>query len=219
MEAVSPREFHEAAEDWRVLSDGATAFFRTDSLAVAAGFVQSISGLAGVDEHTPDIDVRRDGVTVRTVTFVEGFGGLTRGDLDLALQISGVARSLGLVSEPSGMQSLLVIPGAPDTAAVRPFWQAVLGYEPRPDSPDEDLVDPAGRGTPLWLEAMDEPRADGGGAVHLAVWVTPEAAEARVAAALAAGGHLVRDAFAPAWWTLADSAGNEVDVSTVEGRD
>ena len=38
-----------------------------------------------------------------------------------------------------------------------------------------------------------------------------------VAAALAAGGRLVRD-HAPMWWTLADAAGNEVDISTVQGR-
>ena len=53
----------------------------------------------------------------------------------------------------------------------------------------------------------------------VAVWVPGEQAEARVAAALAAGGHLVRDQFAPAWWTLADAAGNEVDVATTETRD
>jgi 4a-hydroxytetrahydrobiopterin dehydratase len=46
-----------------------------------------------------------------------------------------------------------------------------------------------------------------------------EQAEARVAAALAAGGRLVRDDFAPAWWTLADAAGNEADVATTRGRD
>ena len=66
---------------------------------------------------------------------------------------------------------------------------------------------------------MGEPRPDGGGAVHLAVWVPPEQAEARVAAALAAGGRLVRDAFAPSWWTLADPAGNEADVATVKDTD
>ncbi len=66
---------------------------------------------------------------------------------------------------------------------------------------------------------MEEPRADGGGAIHIAVWVPPEEAEARVAAALAAGGHIVRDDHAPAWWTLADAAGNEADVATVETRD
>ena len=47
----------------------------------------------------------------------------------------------------------------------------------------------------------------------------PEQAEARVAAALAAGGRLVRDRFAPAWWTLADAAGNEADIATTLSRD
>jgi 4a-hydroxytetrahydrobiopterin dehydratase len=62
-------------------------------------------------------------------------------------------------------------------------------------------------------------RGDGGGAVHVAVWVPPEQAEVRIAAALAAGGRMVRDEFAPSWWTLADAAGNECDVSTTMGRD
>jgi 4a-hydroxytetrahydrobiopterin dehydratase len=39
-----------------------------------------------------------------------------------------------------------------------------------------------------------------------------------ISPALAAGGHLVRDV-APMWWTLADAAGNEIDISTVKGRD
>ncbi len=51
------------------------------------------------------------------------------------------------------------------------------------------------------------------------IWVPYEQAEARVAAALAAGGRLVRDEFAPAWWTLADAAGNEADIATTMGRD
>ena len=66
---------------------------------------------------------------------------------------------------------------------------------------------------------MDPPRADGGDAIHIAIWVPPEAAEARVAAALAAGGHMVRDEYAPSWWTLADAAGNEADIATTIGRD
>ena len=74
-----------------------------------------------------------------------------------------------------------------------------------------------GRG--FWFEQMRTPRADGGGTVHVAIWVPSEQAEARVAAALAAGGRVVRDAFAPAWWTLADAAGNEVDIATSRGRE
>jgi 4a-hydroxytetrahydrobiopterin dehydratase len=52
-----------------------------------------------------------------------------------------------------------------------------------------------------------------------AIWMPFEQAEARVAAAIAAGGHLVRDDYAPAWWTLADAAGNEADIATTMGRD
>jgi 4a-hydroxytetrahydrobiopterin dehydratase len=100
-----------------------------------------------------------------------------------------------------------------------PFWQAVLGYVPRADSPSEDLVDPGNRATPLWFESMREPRPDGGGAIHVAIWLPYELAEERVAAALAAGGRMVRDQYAPSWWTLADAAGNEVDVSTTKNRD
>ena len=100
-----------------------------------------------------------------------------------------------------------------------PFWRAVLGYKPRPDSPDEDLIDPLDRGPAFWFESMNEPRPDGGGAIHVAIWLPYEQAEARVAAALAAGGRLVRDDFAPAWWTLADAAGNEADIATVMHRE
>jgi 4a-hydroxytetrahydrobiopterin dehydratase len=94
----------------------------------------------------------------------------------------------------------------------------VLGYQPRLDSPDEDLVDPVNRGPAFWLEQMEEPRPDGGGAIHVAVWVPYEQAQERIAAALAAGGRMVRDEFAPSWWTLADAAGNEADISTIRER-
>ena len=157
-------------------------------------------------------------VTVRLVTTTDNYMGMTKGDVELARQISRVARVHGLSADPAAVQSFLVIPGAPDTAEVMPFWRAILGYEPRADSPVEDLVDPRDRGPGFWFERMDESR-QGGGAIHVAVWVPYEQAEARIAAALAAGGHMVRDEFAPAWWTLADAAGNEADIATTMSRD
>ena len=54
--------------------------------------------------------------------------------------------------------------------------------------------------------------------MHVAVWVPYANAQARVDAALAAGGALVYDEAAPSWWTLADPAGNEADVATTKGR-
>jgi 4a-hydroxytetrahydrobiopterin dehydratase len=217
---ISPQEFHDTqgVEDWRVLGDGACAYFGTGSFAAGARLIQGISELSGLDEHPPDIDLRNDGVTVRLITATDDYMGMTQRDVELARQISEVARGQSISADPSAVQNLLVVPGAPDTAEVMPFWRAVLGYEPRPDSPDEDLVDPRNRGPAFWFEQMREPR-QGGGAIHVAIWVPYEQAEARVAAALAAGGHLVRDQFAPSWWTLADAAGNEADIATTKGRD
>ncbi len=218
---ITPRQFHESegVEDWRVLGEGACTFFRTGSFAAGARLVQAISELPDLDDHHPDVDLRHDGVTVRLITIADDWYGMSTRDVELARQISSVARELGLTADPSALQTLLVIPGAPVTAEVMPFWRAVLGYEPRGDSPDEDLVDPRSRGPSFWFESMQAPRPGGGGAIHVAIWVPYEQAEARIAAALAAGGRMVRDQFAPAWWTLADAAGNEADVATTMGRE
>jgi len=158
-------------------------------------------------------------MTVRLITYTDDYYGMSQRDVEMARGISAVARQLGLSADPSAVQSMLVIPGARSTAEVMPFWRAALGYEPRRDSPAEDFVDPHGRGPGFWFERMNEPRADGGGAIHVAVWVPHEQAEVRIAAALAAGGRMVRDEFASSWWTLADAAGNEVDIATTRDRD
>ena len=199
-------------------TEGVTAFFRTGSFEESTRLATAIARLPHVDTHPPDVDIRRDGVTVRLLTVADDWYGPSRRDVELARQVSEAARELGFGADPSMLQSLLIIPGAPNTAEIMPFWRAALGYEPRADSPDEDLVDPRDRAPSFWFEAMDEPRPDGGGAIHIAVWVPPEEAQARLAAALAAGGRLVRDR-SPSWWTLADAAGNEIDISTTEGRD
>jgi 4a-hydroxytetrahydrobiopterin dehydratase len=218
---ISPKQFHESAgvEEWRVIGDGACAYFRTGSFAAIARLVHAISQLPGVEDHKPDVDLRHDGVTVRLITYTDDYYGMSQRDVEMARRISAAARRLGLSADPSAVQSVLVIPGATSTAEVMPFWRTALGYEPRRDSPAEDLVDPHGRGPGFWFERMNEPRADGGGAIHVAVWLPYEQAEARITAALAAGGRMVRDDFAPSWWTLADAAGNEGDIETTRGRD
>ena len=212
---VFARQFHAAkgAEGWRVLPEGACAFFLTDSFGTSARLVDAIRGLVR-DGSAPDIDIRLGGVTVLIRAFKGLEFGLVRRDLDLALAISTAAREIGLTSEPSAIQSLSIIPGAIERRAIMPFWQGVLGYDPRPDSPDEDLVDPHGRLAPFWFEEMDELRPDGAGTIHLVVWVPWDEAETRVAAGLAAGGRLVRHNLEEAFWTLADPAGNEVDIAT-----
>lgn len=210
----------EGLENWRIVGDGASAFFRTDSFSDSARLVQRIAAIPDIEAHPPAVDVRKGGVTVRLITVAEDWFGPSDRDRRMAQRISSVAADLGLTADPSALQSLLVIPGAPNVSAVLAFWRAILGYQPRPDSPEEDLVDPQDRGPALWFEKMDEPRPGaGGGAIHVAIWVPHDQAEARVAAALAAGGRMIRDDHAPSWWTLADAAGNEADIATVTGRD
>jgi 4a-hydroxytetrahydrobiopterin dehydratase len=220
-EPITPRQFHESegTEDWRVLADGACARYRTSSLVEGARLVVAIAAIPGLRPRQPDIDLRHDSVTVRLITIDGDYYGMTRRDAELARRISSLARGLGLTAHVDGLHSVLIIPGAPDIAAVMPFWKAALGYVPRPDSPSEDLVDPDGRMPGFWFEPMDEPRPGGLAAIHVAVFVPHEHGEARVAAVLAAGGRIVRDEFAPAWVTLADAAGNEVDIAATHTRE
>jgi 4a-hydroxytetrahydrobiopterin dehydratase len=212
-EQVTPRRFHDAVDDWRVLGQSVCTYFRTGSLAVGARLVLAISELPGVAELQPCLDLRSDGLTVRRYTFLPTPDGLTTRDIELALGISAAARALGVTADPSVVQNLVVSVDALVVADVLPFWRAVLDYRPRADAPDEELTDPHLRGPVFFFNRMDAPRQQRN-RLHLDVFVPHDQAAARVAAALAAGGHLVTDEHAPAWWVLADAEGNEVCVAT-----
>lgn len=214
-EQITPRQFHQAdgVEDWRVVAHGACAHFRTGTFARGVRLVDAIGELADVSNHHPDVDVRYAGVTVRL--FSHDISGLSERDVALARQISAAARELGIPADPAAVQDIDFTIDALVAPEVLPFWRAVLGYE---QVGGEDLLDPHGRWASIWFQQMDAPRPQRN-RIHVDVWVPHDQAETRVAAAIAAGGHLVSDVHAPAWWTLADAEGNEVDVATWMGRD
>ncbi|MFC7740138.1 GrpB family protein [Nocardiopsis composta] len=81
-----------------------------------------------------------------------------------------------------------------------------------------DVVDPAGGFPSLWFQATESTAPDRQ-RFHLDVTVPPEAAEQRIAAALAAGGRVVDDGRAPAFTVLADPDGNNACICTELGRD
>lgn len=217
---ISGREFGltPGTEDWRVIGDGAAACFHAGSFAAATRLGAAIGGLPDIEAHAPDVDVRDGDVTVRLLTWSDEWYGMSRRDVELAKAISALAREHGAASDPGAVQSVLVIVESIHNEDVMPFWKALLGYDERPDSADQDLVDPQRRGPAFWFEEVREPHGVRNG-IHVAVWVPQELAEARVAAALAAGGRLVSDADAPAGWLLADAMGNEADVASIAGRD
>jgi 4a-hydroxytetrahydrobiopterin dehydratase len=86
------------------------------------------------------------------------------------------------------------------------FWRAVLGYA---ELADDNAADPLGHGSTVWMQDLDEAKPLRH-AMHVDVSVAREHLQARLAAALAAGGRVVQHWKSPEASTLADHAGNRV---------
>lgn len=203
---------------WRVLLRRLHAEFATGTFAQGLAFVERVAAAAEEADHHPDVELRYGTVNVALVS--HDVGGLTERDVALAARLSAIADELGVPGTPGRPQELEVAIDALDIPAVLPFWRAVLGYEDEPP-PAADaspaLRDPAGRGPAVWFQQMDAPRPQRN-RLHLDVTVPHDVAETRVRAAVEAGGRLVSDAAAPAFWVLADPEGNEACVCTWQGR-
>jgi 4a-hydroxytetrahydrobiopterin dehydratase len=222
VEKVSATEFDASADlpDWRVLLGRIEATFRTGSFEAGAAFVGLIAAAAEAADHHPDVDLRYpDRVSVALVTHAAR--GLTESDVSLARSISELAAAAGVRSEPTATSRVEIAIDALDIDAVRPFWQAVLGYleePPRaPGAPVDAVVDPNRIGPAFWFQQMDAPRPQRN-RIHVDVTVPHDVAEERVAAAIAAGGTLVSAERARAFWILADPEGNEACVCTWQDR-
>ena len=79
------------------------------------------------------------------------------------------------------------------------------------------MFDPTGQLPSMWFQGT-EPHESPRQRWHLDVWVAPEVADARIAAAVAAGGTVVDDSEAPSFTVLADPDGNKVCVCTFLDR-
>lgn len=196
---------------WRVLLYRLEAAFRTPDLAVAAALAVQIAAAAAVTGTVPDVVLRPHRVHVRTTA--PGRFGVTTADLALAAAVTRAADALGLVGDPGSLTTQEVAIDALDVPAVLPFWRALLGYEPPAGLPAglHVLADPHGTGPGYWFQQMDAPRPQRN-RIHVDVTVPHDEADARVAAALAAGGRIVSDDGAPGFRVLADPEGNEACV-------
>jgi 4a-hydroxytetrahydrobiopterin dehydratase len=220
-ELVSAAEFDATADlpDWRYLLGAIEATYVGGSFGEAATLVARIAEAADAAGHHPDVDLRYPG-RVHAVLTTHAVDGLTTADVELARTITSLAADAGLVAAPVAARLEIAI-DALDIDAVRPFWKAVLGYEewpPRaPGGQVWVLVDPRRVGPAFWFQQMDESRPQRN-RIHVDVTVPHDQAEARVAAAIGAGGRLVSDLRARAFWVLADPEGNEACVCTWQDR-
>jgi 4a-hydroxytetrahydrobiopterin dehydratase len=207
---------------WRYVLGALATQVRAGSPAAAARLAVRITEVAGADAGTHlRVDLRGD----RLLLLLQSgqVSAVTVRDLELATEITTAVRTAGLVTEPSSgraVQLMEIAVDAIEIPAVRPFWKAALGYtdEPGTTGPAGPLVDPLGQGPAVWFQQMDAPRTRRN-RIHLDVSVPHDEAPGRIAAALAAGGRVVSDADAPSFWVLADVEGNEVCITTWQGRD
>ena len=118
-------------------------------------------------------------------------GGLTQRDVDLAATISALADELGLTGKPPRSETVEIAIDALDIPGVRPFWQAVLAYDERPGDAASSPTRPASAprsGSSRWTSRARS--ATGSTSTSSCRTTRPRR---RVAAAIAAGGHLVND--------------------------
>ncbi|WP_336922969.1 4a-hydroxytetrahydrobiopterin dehydratase [Aquipuribacter sp. SD81] len=203
---------------WEHVGVALHARFDAPDVPAAVGLVADAFDEAELVDHHPDADIRWKRVRFALSTHSEG--GVTQLDIELAHRIEDVAARRGATHLPPQSQLVEVGVDTADPARVAPFWRAALGYA-GPEGEDV-LVDPAGRGPAVWFQSTPTPAAPAGtrGRLHVDVSVgTLAEAATRRADVEAAGGRLLDDTHAPAWWVYADPDGNEVCLCTGFGRE
>lgn len=200
--------------DWRKLARALHARFLTGDFATGLALVTAIGELAERAGHHPDVVLTYPHVDVTLLS--HDASGVTERDVDLARRISAVALGRGIAADPAAPAVVEIALDTADVAALGPFWAALLTGDATAVDGD-DVEDPGGRVPLLWFQhtdAHETPRQR----FHLDLWVPHDAAEARIAIAVAAGGTVVDDTQAPSFTVLADAEGNRACVCTILER-
>jgi 4a-hydroxytetrahydrobiopterin dehydratase len=203
---------------WRYVLGEFRAEVLTGSLPLAADVAGRAAALPDIEGHLR-MDIRADRLLLSLQTAEMAW--VTTRDAELARQLSALAQEFRLTTRPGDrtrtVQALELGIDALDIPKIRPFWKAVLGYADEAEG-GNGLVDPLGQGPAVWFQQMDTPRPQRN-RIHFDVSVPHDEAPRRIEATLAAGGTVLSDAEAPAFWVLADPEGNEACITTWQGRD
>ena len=201
------REFLSAdgVDDWVILHGGATAVFKVGSLLEAAQLAAAMADVPGLEPRTL-LTAASDRLTVKLTR--EMWGTEAR-HVEVARAISAVAREHGAIADRGATQEVQLAVAAKPEAIDLGFWRAVLGYAPMHE---DNCIDPLGQGSTVWMQDLDPNKALRH-AMHVDVSIARDHAEARMQAAVAAGGQVVDDSSAPGAWILADRSGNKVCIA------
>jgi 4a-hydroxytetrahydrobiopterin dehydratase len=199
-------------EGWRKVLDRLVVRYETGDFNTGAALVTRIAEAADGANHHPDVDLRYSHVTVSLKS--HDVGAITARDIRLARGITAIAAQAGVSASAHAPDVLEIALDTPDHEKVAPFWAAILGYQANGD----EVTDAAERTPSVWFQATDSKAADRQ-RWHLDVSVPHDVAQKRIQAALDAGGTLVDDERAPAFWVLADADGNKACICTWQSRD
>lgn len=212
-QALKGTEIHaEELSGWRKVLDRLVVRFETGDFNTGAALVTKIAEVADEANHHPDVDLRYPHLTVSLKS--HDVNAITPRDIRLARRISGLAVEAGVTAAPQAPDVLEFALDTPDYEKIAPFWAAILGYEAKGD----EVTDRADRTPNVWFQGTDSEAADRQ-RWHLDVSVPHDVAQERIRAALDAGGTLVDDGAAPAFWVLADADGNKACICTWQSRD
>jgi 4a-hydroxytetrahydrobiopterin dehydratase len=192
-------------DDWVILHGGPTAVFRVGNLQEAARLAAAVAEVPGLEARTL-LTVASDRLTVK---LTRELWGTEAQHVEVARAISSVAREHGATADRGAVQEVQLAVAAKPDAIDLGFWRAVLGYAPMHE---DNGIDPLGQGSTVWMQELD-PDKPLRHAMHVDVSVARDHAEARLAAAVAAGGVVVDDSSAPGAWILADRSGNKVCIA------
>ena len=214
--------------DWRKLAQGLHARYLVDDFGAAARFVTAIGEAGDTVDHHPRVTIGRGHVDLELVTtdaMYRADDGTeyvvewpTQQDVDLARLITDIAAEHHLTADPASVSEVELGLDTADSATIAPVWAALLTGSADSQgrgSPSDEVRDATVRVPNLWF-GEDESE---GQRFHVEVYVAPDVAEARIAAAVAAGGTVVDDSQAPGLTVIADQDGNKgvlcVDMSAV----
>ena len=206
--------------EWRKLAQGLHARYVVDDFGAAARFVTAVGEAGDAIGHHPRVVLGRGHVDLELVTadavYRDDDGTehvvewVTQQDVDLARRVTEIAAERGLAADPASVSEMELGLDAAGSATVAPVWAALLTGDAESQgrgSPSDEVRDATGRVPNLWF---DDLAADAvpGQRFHVEVYVAPEVAQQRVAAAVAAGGVVVDDTHAPGLTVVADQEGN-----------
>jgi 4a-hydroxytetrahydrobiopterin dehydratase len=218
--------------DWRKLAQGLHARYLVDEFGAGVRFVAAVGEAGDALGHHPRVSIGKGYVDLELVTddaiYRDDEGiehvveWVTQQDVDLARRITEIAADHKVDADPASVSDIELGLDTARSATIAPVWAALLTGSADAQgrgSPSDEIRDATGRVPNLWFGDADEGDAPGP-RLHIEVYVAPEAAEQRIAAAVAAGGTVVDDSNAPSLTVIADQDGNQgivcVDVSAVK---